>query len=343
MKKGSKLKKISLFIVLMFSFLVIFLIISYLINPVAKFNKIFFKTIPYPIASIDETTLLTTRDLLSDIESLERFYTSQDFSEIGMRIDFDTEEGTKRLKIKEKQVFNKLIEDSIIKIIAKSKNIVISKKEAEEELISKSKKAGSTEDLALNLRKLYNWSLSDFRDKVVLPRLYLAALIDYYEEESIELNLPRTEIEKAYQELKAGVNFDEVAIKYSQGDTSENGGSLGWFREEYLSEAIAKKAYSMQPGEFSEIIKSSLGSHLIYLEEIQEKNGIKEVKLKQIFTREGSFLDWLNDKKRNFSIKIFLKDYTWDKKDAKIKFSDQLLEEEEVLLQNKSKGDPSIY
>jgi len=345
MKKQNKIifNKITLFIGLLLIFAIIFLGIFYFCSSLNNFTKSFFKTIPYPIALINKNKILTTRDILSNAESLERFYVSQDFSEIGMRIDFKTEEGKQRLKIKEKEIFNKLIEDEIIKLIAESKGINISQKEAEQELIAKTQAAGSTENLALNLKKLYNWKLSDFRDKVILPKLYLEALISYYEKEIASDDLIGSEIEKAYQELKNGINFEKVASKYSQGETAKNGGSLGWFKKEYLVEPIAEKAYSMEPGEFSEVIQSSLGSHLIYLEEVKEKEGIKEVKLKQIFTPEGSFLNWFNDQKATFSIKIFLKEYFWDEESLKIKFSNSTLENNENILRNKSEGDPSIY
>ncbi len=338
-----KIKKGFLYIILFMIFCSAFLITFYFFSPLGKFNQRFFKIIPYPITLIDGNQLITTRDLLQNVESLEKFYNSQDFSEIGLRIDFETKEGQQRLKVKEKEIFNKLIEDKIIQSIARAEGINVSKKEAGQELISKAQEAGNTENLALNLKKLYNWSLSDFRDKVIIPRIYLIRLIDYYEKEIDKTNSSKSKINQAYQSLTDNNNFEEVAKKYSEGETAENGGSIGWFKKEYLSKKIAEKAYSMQPGEFSEVIKSSLGSHIIYLEEIKEKNNVKEVKLKQIFTQEGSFLNWLNTRKKEYSIRTFLKDYYWDKKELKIKFSNQLLEENETILRSNSNGDPSVY
>ncbi len=343
MKKENKkrLKKILLFFGLLSFFIITFLIFFYFCNPLNKFNKKFFRFIPYPVALVDGK-IITTRNLISNTESLKNFYENQDFSELGLRIDFKTEEGKLRLKVKEKEVFNKLIEDQIIQKIAESKGIKVTEKEAGDELVTKAQEAGSIENLALNLKKLYNWKLSDFRDRVILPRIYLGELIDYYEEENLHKNRTNLEIEKAYQKLKENINFDEVAKKYSEGENAENGGAIGWFEKEHLSKKIAEKAYSMKSGEFSEIIKTSLGNHIIFLEETKENEGIKEVKLKQIFTKEGSFLDWLNKEKSKFSIKIFLKDYYWDKESNKVKFSNQEMEEKEIILRNNSEGDPSL-
>lgn len=342
-KENKIIKKIGLSVILLIVFVTIFLVSFYFLNPLNKFNQNFFKIIPYPIALINNNKIISTKNLLSDMESLQKFYSSQDFSEIGMRVDFTTIEGQQRLKIKEKEIFNKLIEDAVIKIIAESKGIEISKKEAGAELVAKAQEAGSTENLALNIKKLYNWSLSDFRDRIIVPRIYLNKLIEYYEKDEVQKELLRPKIEEAYKELKNGASFEEIAMKYSEGETAQNGGSLGWFKQEHLSKKIAEKAYSMQPGEFSEIIKSSLGSHLIFLEETQEKDGEKEVKIKQIFTQEGSFLNWLNDEKKDISIKIFLKDYIWNKDAHRVIFSDKNLEINEENLRNKSNGDPSVY
>ena len=154
-KRKRNIKKILLSIGLLTIFAVIFLIVFYFCNPLSKFNQTFFKVIPYPISLIEKDTLITTRDLLSNTESLEKFYSSQDFSQIGMRVDFETEEGRERLKIKEKEVLNKLIENELIQIIANSEGIYISQKEAEQELVTKAQEAGSTENLALSLKKLY--------------------------------------------------------------------------------------------------------------------------------------------------------------------------------------------
>lgn len=344
MKKQNKkyIKRILMFLGLISFFIVFFLLVFYLCNPLKSFYRPFFKVIPYPIAYV-EGKIITTRDLLSNVESLKKFYNNQDFSYLGLRVDFKTEEGQQRLKLKEKEVFEKLIENELIKKIAESKGIYISEKEAGNELVTKAQEAGNTENLAMNLKKLYDWSLIDFRDKVILPRLYLGKLVEYYEEETSKNENFGENIKKAYDDLKNNISFEEVAQKYSEGETAENGGELGWFKREYLSDMIAEKAYSMQPGEFSEIISTSLGSHIIYLEDTQEKDGEKQVKLKQVFTREGSFLKWLNDEKRGYLVKIFVKDYIWDTNDLKIKFSNQEQEKEEVIIRNKSKGDPSIY
>lgn len=340
--KNKIFKRAGLFALIALIFLIIFFTVFYFFSPLKGFSKNFFKMIPYPVAMVDGE-MITSKDILKNTQSLRKFYETQDFSEIGMRVDFKTAEGEERLKIKEKEVFNKLVENILIEKIANAQGIDVSRKEAEQEIITKAKEFGSTEDLALNLKRLYGWSLRDFRDKVIIPKMYLSKLIDLYEEEIFKKDLKAGKIEKAYEELEKGVDFESVAKEYSEGETANQGGNLGWFEKEYLSEKIGEKAYSMQVGAFSEIIKTSLGSHIIYLEDVKEEEDKKEVKIKQIFTDEGSFLNWLNQEKEKYSVKTFVKEYNWDKDNLLIEFSDQSLQEKEEILRSKSSGDPSFY
>lgn len=342
-KQNKKIfKKIGLFLGVGLLFVVAFFVIFYFSNPLNKFNRTFFKTIPYPVALVDGK-IITTRNLIKNTESLESFYTNQNFSDLGLRVDFKTEEGQFRLKVKEKEILNKLIENQIIIKISESKGIKISEKEAGNELITKAQEAGSTENLGINLKKLYNWSLTDFRDQVILPRLYLKSLIEYYENEAEKNDKINPNIEKAYQELKNGESFEAVAKEYSEGENALNGGSIGWFKKEHLSKTMAEKVDSMKPGEYSEIIKTSLGTHIVYLEEVKIFDEEKEFKLKQIFNGGDSFFSWLNNEKEKSSVRVFVKDYYWDKKDNRINFSDQKMEEKEVFLRSNSEGDPSFY
>jgi parvulin-like peptidyl-prolyl isomerase len=64
--------------------------------------------------------------------------------------------------------------------------------------------------------------------------------------------------------LNAGVDFATLAYEY---DTLL-GGDLGWFPQGYLLQpAVDQAAYSLQPGEFSEIIETPIGFHIVMVVE----------------------------------------------------------------------------
>jgi len=122
---------------------------------------------------------------------------------------------------------------------------------------------------------------------------------------------------------------------------------LGWFRKDQLVPEVATIAFKINAGEKSDVITSSLGFHIIFVEEKRKIQGddeteIEEVKLKQIFTRDGGFLDWLVNKKRGASVSIFMRDYYWDTQEGKVEFRNEAMRRTEEKIKIESEGDPSI-
>ncbi len=65
-------------------------------------------------------------------------------------------------------------------------------------------------------------------------------------------------------QLKAGAKFDELAVMYDP----VTRGDLGWFPQGYLLDAdLETAAFALQTGQFSEVIASEVGFHIIYIVE----------------------------------------------------------------------------
>jgi parvulin-like peptidyl-prolyl isomerase len=168
---------------ILFLLIVVLPFALYFYNPSAKLTRSIFSVIPYPVAIVDGKNFITTRTLLADTEAVRNFYENQDFSSSGKRVDFSTKEGQMRLKIKEKEVLDKLIEDVIIKKASQKRGITVSEKEADNKIASLIDEEGSLEIFKDNLKKSYGWELDYFRDRVIVSQLYLEKLVDYYIEE----------------------------------------------------------------------------------------------------------------------------------------------------------------
>ena len=66
------------------------------------------------------------------------------------------------------------------------------------------------------------------------------------------------------KKLKSGASFEEMAKQYSTDKASAlKGGYLGSFKRGDLLPAFEKEALSIQPGEISGVVKTSLGYHII--------------------------------------------------------------------------------
>ncbi len=90
----------------------------------------------------------------------------------------------------------------------------------------------------------------------------------------------RKEIERIQKELKDGGDFAELAKKYSQCPSGPEGGDLGFFSRGQMVEAFEKAAFSLNPGEVSDIVETNFGYHLIKAGERQPetKTDYSEVK-----------------------------------------------------------------
>jgi len=63
-------------------------------------------------------------------------------------------------------------------------------------------------------------------------------------------------------------DFSELAKQYSEDPGRDNGGYLGTFTKETMVEPFAEKAFSMEPGEISEPVRTRFGWHIIKVENV---------------------------------------------------------------------------
>jgi peptidyl-prolyl cis-trans isomerase SurA len=77
--------------------------------------------------------------------------------------------------------------------------------------------------------------------------------------------------EQALQALKSGTAFDEVARKFSDGPTADQGGDLGFFRRGMLDKSLEDKTFDqMKPGDLSDVIETRQGFVILKVAEHQQ-------------------------------------------------------------------------
>ena len=72
-------------------------------------------------------------------------------------------------------------------------------------------------------------------------------------------------IQEALDQLKKGTEFAEVAATFSEAPDALKGGDLGWRPAARLPSLFANAASKLKPGEYSEILRSPSGFHIIKL------------------------------------------------------------------------------
>jgi len=95
-------------------------------------------------------------------------------------------------------------------------------------------------------------------------------------------------------QLKAGADFATLAINYSRDISSRaGGGDLGWFPHGVLTvPEVEQAAFSLQPGQTSEVIHSALGYHIIEVLERDPQRPLSPAAEQAL--RTSTFTAWLD-------------------------------------------------
>lgn len=73
--------------------------------------------------------------------------------------------------------------------------------------------------------------------------------------------------EEILAKLKDGAAFGEMATVYSDGAQKRDGGDYGWVDRSFLREDLAKVAFSLKPGERSDVLETPEDCHLMLVED----------------------------------------------------------------------------
>ena len=78
--------------------------------------------------------------------------------------------------------------------------------------------------------------------------------------------------EDLLKQLKNGADFAELAKKYSEDGSKDQGGDLGWFTHGQMVPEFDSAAFALKPKELSGVVTSQYGYHII---QVMEKDPAK--------------------------------------------------------------------
>jgi peptidyl-prolyl cis-trans isomerase C len=77
----------------------------------------------------------------------------------------------------------------------------------------------------------------------------------------------KAKADDALKRVKQGENFAALATELSDDGSKENGGDLGFFPRGRMVPAFEEVAFTLQPGQTSEVVRTQFGYHIIKIEE----------------------------------------------------------------------------
>lgn len=253
--------------------------------------------IPYPAIFVD-WEVITYRTYLDDFRTLEKYWAAErENRNVFLGIP-------SRAEIRERLV-NKLIEEKIVQIWARSRGLSILPEELEAEWQRTQTQKTSEVDWFLN--KAYGWNETKFKTRVLTPFLLeqkvKAALLNENKSDDASLKKRADEI---YDQAQADkLPFTELAKKYSDDrQSARNGGDLGYWPRGTFEPAVEKAIFAMPIGAISLPLKSSFGYHIVQLDDLlyDDKGVPIQAAAKHILIKAFDFDDWLANQKNNLAI-----------------------------------------
>lgn len=127
-----------------------------------------------------------------------------------------------------------------------------------------------------------------------------------------QLNAMRALSQEALSRLRAGEDFDQVLAAY-QGDKGAGGGPMGRFGKDDLTDPFASAVAGLMPGQYSEVIDTPQGLHILRIDEmnpgkVADFESVKE-QISQLLIEEKrkvALESWMGNLKKDAHIEIKL-------------------------------------
>jgi peptidyl-prolyl cis-trans isomerase C len=106
---------------------------------------------------------------------------------------------------------------------------------------------------------------------------------------------------QVYNQLQTGNDFAVMAAEFDP----QTQGDLGWFPRGYLTQpALEEAAFSLEPGQYSPVIETELGFHILQvIEKESQRTLTPDARLKlQLLAIQ----DWLSQRRSESSIEVLL-------------------------------------
>jgi len=125
-----------------------------------------------------------------------------------------------------------------------------------------------------DVERYYNQNIQQFQQPEQVHASHILLKTEGKNEEDV-----RKRAEEVLKKAKAGEDFAALAKQYSEDTSKDQGGDLGFFGKGRMVPEFETAAFSMQPGQISDLVKSQYGYHII---KVMERKAASTTPLDQV-------------------------------------------------------------
>lgn len=216
-------------------------------------------------------------------------------------IDPGSQEGQETLNQARGWILNVMIEQVLTQQAAERVGIQITEAQVDAEMEAMMAESGGEEAFRAKLAawgETYEGARREVRAQLIGMQMTQRVVADVSESaEQVRarhiLVDTREEAEHIRSQLEAGADFAALAKAHSlDKSTAQNGGDLGYFpRGILVASEVEAAAFSLQPGQFSEVISSPLGFHIVQVVERDPDRPVSPENLQLL--REQAVQNWV--------------------------------------------------
>ena len=225
--------------------------------------------------------------------------TEQALAEQGILLE-GTDGDAQRAQIRE-NVLKGLIEQALIEQAAAAMQIKVADEELEASLQASASQSSQTMEAWLAENNMTMDELREMQRSQLITAKVIQQLSELVPTTAEQVHarhiftMDRAKADAAMAQLAAGETFAAIAQQVSEDfSTAPNGGDLGWFPREtpMMPPAVMDVAFSLEPGQTSEVIESEVGFHIVRVEAREDSRPLTQDML--IYVRQKAFQTWLD-------------------------------------------------
>ena len=265
------------------------------------FTSFVIEIIPYPAAKVN-TKFIKYSDWQNNVKSM-KIYLQYEREKLQ---DTTIERGNI-----EQDVLDTLIKNEVARQLAGSYGIQISAEEIQKATVRiiNEEYQDSVSSINLNLKKMFNWDLEDFKQRVIEPMLLferlekVIALERKYNSEAID------KVDDIRKKLGDDEDFDDLVKEYSEEEgAAKNFGKMPWWKSGQESPKVEEEVIELEKEEVSKAFVTSQGFVFIkLLDKKTTEDGIKWYKTQRILINTKQLSKILDEQIGLAEIKKYIK------------------------------------